>query len=172
MWTDPFAPDINGWRRMIALFGPPALLAGLVILTLAFSGCASIALPSHPQPQSLGEALANVRGDLVIDLSAADVIAVAHGDVVAHACYPVLAKYVPGNGAPTVDQIKGVFSAFEEARATRLKVEGQVAGGIPTDLKLACAALLMDEQQFILRLAAIAGGSSVGVPGLGSLIPR
>lgn len=144
----------------------------LILSLLILSGCASISLPTHPQPQSLSEALANVKGDLVIDLNAADSIAVAHGDVVAHACYPVLAKYVPGNGTPTVDQIKGMFSAFEEARATRLKIEGQIGMGIPSDLKLACAALLMDERQFILRLAAIAGGSTVGVPGLGSLIPR
>lgn len=145
----------------------------IVVLCVALlTGCASVSLPSHPQPTSLGEALANVKGDLVIDLNAADAIAVAHGDVVAHACYPVLAKYVPGNGTPTVDQIKGVFSAFEEARATRMKIEGQVSMGVPSELKLACAALLMDEQQFILRLAAIAGGSTVGVPGLGALIPR
>jgi hypothetical protein len=143
-----------------------------VLVALALTGCGTVSLPNHPQPQSLGEALANVKGDLVVDLNAADAIAVAHNDVIAHACYPVLAKYLPGQGQPTVDQIKGVFSAFEEARATRLGIEGRVSGGLPSDLKLACAALLMDEQQFILRLAAIAGGSSVGVPGLGSLIPR
>ena len=141
-------------------------------ILLLSAGCAAVSLPSHPAPQSLGEALAQVKGDLVVDLNAADVIAVAHNDVVAHACYPVLAKYLPGQGQPTVDQIKGVFSAFESARATRLSVEGKVGSGLPVDLKMACAALLMDEQQFILRLAAIAGGSTVGVPGIGSLIPR
>jgi hypothetical protein len=145
----------------------------LAVLSLSLlSGCATVSLPSHPAPQSLGEALANVKGDLVVDLAAADAIAVAHNDVVAHACYPVLAKYLPGQGKPTIDQIKGVFSAFEEARATRLGIESRVSGGLPVELKLACAQLLMDEQQFILRLAAIAGGSAVGVPGLGSLIPR
>jgi hypothetical protein len=145
----------------------------LAVLSLSLlSGCATVSLPSHPAPQSLGEALANVKGDLVVDLAAADAIAVAHNDVVAHACYPVLAKYLPGQGKPTIDQIKGVFSAFEEARATRLGIESRVSGGLPVELKLACAPLLMDEQQFILRLAAIAGGSAVGVPGLGSLIPR
>src|SRR5258708_5882724 len=137
-----------------------------LIAALALAGCATISLPSHPAPQSLGEALANVQGDIVVDLAAADAIAVAHGDVVAHACYPILAKSLPGQGKPTVDQIKGVFSAFEEARSTRLAVEGKVGAGIPADLKLACSALLMDEQQFILRLAAIAGGSAVVVPAL------
>src|SRR5260370_29433181 len=100
-----------------------------LIAALALAGCATISLPSHPAPQSLGEALANVQGDLVIDLAAADAIAVAHGDVVAHACYPVLAKYLPGQGKPNVDQIKGVFSAFEEARATSLGIEGKVSAG-------------------------------------------
>lgn len=147
-----------------------ALLASVLMLT----SCASVSLPSHPQPTSVSEALANIKGDTVIDLNAADAIAVAHGDVVAHACYPVLAKYVaPQTGTATVDQIKGVFSAFEAARATRMKVEGAVgSAGIPTDLKLGCAPLLMDEQQFIIRLAAIAGGASVGIPGVGALLPR
>jgi hypothetical protein len=147
------------------------LFSSLLVTFLA-TGCATVSLPQHPAPQSLGEVFANLQGDLVIDLAAADVIAVAHNDALGHACYPVLAKYLPGQGKPTVDQIKGAFSAFEEARATRLGVEGKVSSGIPTELKLACAPLLMDEQQFILRLAAIAGGSTVGVPGIGALIPR
>jgi hypothetical protein len=143
-----------------------------VLAALALTGCASVSLPSHPQPQSVSEALANLKGDVQIDLAAADAIAVAHGDVLAHACYPVLAKYLaPQGGTVSADQIKGVFSAFEEARATRKSVEGKSGGSlIPDDLKLGCAALLQDERDFLVRLAVIAGGASVGAPGVGSAI--
>jgi hypothetical protein len=144
-----------------------------VLAALAFTGCASVSLPSHPAPQSVKEALANLKGDVQIDLAAADAIAVLHGDSLAHACYPVLAKYLaPQGGTVTADQIKGVFSAFEEARATRKSIEGKAGSGflIPDDLKLGCAALLQDERDFLIRLAAIAGGASVGAPGLGSAI--
>lgn len=153
------------------------ILCVVVALASLLGGCVSgsgvaLSLPSHPQPSSLAEVLANVKGDTIIDLNAADAIAVAHGDAIAHACYPVLAKYVaPATGVATVDQIAGVVSAFEKARVERKAAEAKVGtSGIPDDLRLGCAALLQDERDFIVRLAVMVGGASVGVPGLGSAI--
>lgn len=150
-----------------------------VLLMLFLAGCATggveLALPSHPAPKSLAEVFANLKGDAVIDLDAADTIAVAHNDQVAHACWPVLKKYLaPPTGQVTVDQVKGIFSAFEKARVERLAIERKVGQGlqIPTELKLGCSALLLDEQQFIIRLGALVGGGALGVPGLGGLLPR
>lgn len=164
--------------RSVRMRSSYALLALSGVAVLVLSGCASVA-PTAPgdSPASLTDVLAKVKGDAVIDLKAADQIAVAHGDDIAHACYPVLADWLTaatGTPAPTVDQILGVVSAFEKARVTRMRVEGAAAGGptIPVKVKLACAALVQDERMFALRLAALIGGSSVGVPGLSHLLPK
>ena len=136
-------------------------IASLVAALALLGGCATVDMPQHPAPQSFGEAIASIKGDTVIDLNAADAIAVAHGDAIAHACYPVLAKYVgDGTGTATVDQIKGAVSAFEEARVTRRGVEAG-GRGIPDELKIACSPLLLDEQNFIIRMAALLGLSAV-----------
>jgi len=152
----------------------------VVLALLLLSGCATgsaeISLTSHPQPASLSDVLVNIKGDALIDLDAADAIAVAHNDLVAHACFPVLKKYVaPDTGKATVDQIKGVISGFEKARVERLAIEAKVGSGaaIPPDLKIGCAALLIDERNFIIRLSAlIAGGAVPGAGALGPLLPR
>ena len=152
-----------------------AVYIGIYALALALGGCASggvdVQLPQHPQPQSLGEVLANVKGDTVIDLDAAQAIAVAHGDVIAMACYPVLKKYLaPATGTTTVDKVVGLVSGFEKLRVERMAIEAGVgAAGIPPDLRLGCAALLQTEKEFALRLAALAAGGAI--PGVGALTP-
>ena len=122
-------------------------------LVLALGACAT-AQPGAPEYQ---DPLAALNQVVSVDLDAADAIAVAHNDVLAHACFPVLKTYL-GTATPSTDQIKGVISTFEKARVTRLAIEGQVAGGIPTDLKMGCAPLLMDERLFLIRLGLLAGG--------------
>ncbi len=154
-----------------------ALIPALVLFTGCASGPFDLALPSHPQPQSLGEALANLKADVPIDLDAAQVIAVAHGDALAAACFPALKQFLvaqTGTATPTPDQIKGVFSAYEKARVERIALEGAAATGVklPDYLKLGCAALLQDERLFALRIAALIGGTYVGVPGVGGLLPK
>src|SRR5229473_425661 len=126
------------------------LVAAIALLTV--SGCASTT-PGGPPPQ---DPLASLSGDLVVDLDAADAIAVAHNDQLGHLCYPVLRKYV--GGQPTVDEIRGVISTFEKVRVTRMAL-GIGTGGvaIPLDLKIGCAPLLQDERDFALRLAVMVG---------------
>lgn len=157
------------------------LTAVALVAVLALAGCASgpfeVTLPSHPEPQTLGEALANLKADAVIDLDAALVIANAHGDVIAAACWPALKRFLTeqtGTATPTADQVRGVFSAWEKARVERIALEGKAGQGVklPDYLKLGCAALVQDERLFALRLAAMIGGASVGVPGVGTFLPK
>ena len=150
-------------------------------LALALTGCATVLpvfdLPQHPEPQSLGEVLANLKGDLPLDLDAATAIADANMDPIGAACYPALKKFLTeqtGTPKPTPDQIRGVFSAFEKARVERMALEGRVGqgGALPAYLKLGCAALVQDERMFALRLAAFIAGAQVGVPGVSGLLPK
>jgi hypothetical protein len=151
----------------------------VALCALLFAACTSgvdIQLPQHPQPQSLGEVLANVKGDTLLDLDAAQAIAVAHGDVIAQACYPVLKKYLaPATGQATVDQVVGLVSGFEKIRVERMAIESGSGGvpGIPADLRLGCAALMQTEKEFAIRMAAlIAGGVVPGVGVMAPLLPK
>lgn len=153
-------------------------LSLVVVAALLTAGCLTggvdLQLPEREEPKSLAEALANLRADAVLDLDAALVIANAHGDVIAAACWPALKQFFTeqtGTGTPTVDQVRGVFSAWEKARVERIALEGKAGTGVklPDYLKLGCAALVQDERLFALRLAALIAGASVGVPGLGNL---
>lgn len=114
---------------------------GLLVTMVLLTGCAGT-VSSSPDPDPL-TALGQIAA---VDLDAAQAIAVAHNDTIAAMCFPVLKKYL--GATPTGDQIKGVISAFEKARVTRLGVEN----GVPSDLKIACAPLLMDERMFLVRL--------------------
>lgn len=156
-------------------------LSAIALLALIFGGCLTggvdLQLPTHGEASSLGEALANLKADTLIDLDAAQTIAVAHGDVIAAACYPALKQFFTeqtGTGTPTVDQVRGVFSGFEKVRVERMAVEAKGSTGvkIPDYLKLGCAALVQDERFFALRLAAMIGGRAVGLPVLPSLLPK
>ncbi len=146
----------------------------LSIVVLA-AGCASgsgvdVQLPKHPGVQSMGEILANLKADTLLDLDAAQAIAVAHNDVIAMACYPVLKKYLaPSDGKTTVDKVVGLISGFEKVRVERMSLEAAGVPGIPPDLRLGCAALLQTEKEFALRLAALAAGGAI--PGAGAVVP-
>jgi hypothetical protein len=150
-------------------------------LALALTGCATglpvFDLPKHPEPQSVGEVLANLKGDLPIDLDAATAIAVAHNDEIAAACYPALKRFFMETLAtptPSPDQVKGVFSAWEKARVERIALEGKAGVGVtfPTYLKLGCAAMVQDERNFGIRLAAMIAGAQIGMPGVSGLLPK
>ena len=137
----------------------------IVIVTgLALTACAA-----DPQAvRNQADAAASVKQlseFTVADLAAADADAVAAGDVLAHACYPALAAYVQTlqakfPGTATV----GVATAFQRGR----DLAKGVKGGIPVELQLGCAPLVMDAttdvRQFLIRLGTVVGGASVGVP--------
>ena len=136
-----------------------------VAAVLGLSACASSGTtPTNPVSQ-FNQALAQIGTFTIADLQAADAEAVAANDVEAHACFPALVQFVQSfpvaNGTQT---ISGAFSAFEAARITRIQVQGAVSAGVPTYLKMGCSALVLDEQTFVLKLAALAGVASVAAP--------
>lgn len=150
------------------------LVPCLLVLGGCLSGGVDVQLPKHPEPQSLGEVLANLKGDALLDLDQAQAIAVAHNDVIAMACYPVLKKYLaPAGGLTTVDKVIGLVSGFEKVRVERMAIEASGVPGIPPDLRLGCAALLQTEKEFALRIAAlVAGGAIPGVGGITPFLPK
>jgi len=107
-------------------------------------------------------ALSQIGAFTVTDLQAADADAVLHNDVIAHACYPALIKFVqssPLNNPTTT--VVGAFSAFQAARDIKTNVTGFT---VPDYLKLGCAPLVMDVQTFLIQLAAIGYTGGVLAP--------
>lgn len=166
-----FGSIIQHLRQSPDLWKPLLIVPLLVLMGGCATGGVDVQLPKHPEPQSLGEVLANLKSDTLLDLDAAQTIALAHNDVIAAACYPVLKKYLaPATGQTTVDKVIGLVSGFEKLRSERMALEA--AGGIPgipADLRLGCAALLQTEKEFALRIAALLAGGTV--PGVGVVAP-
>lgn len=138
-------------RRALVFLAACSLVLGLV-------GC-SADLASLHQASGIEEFATALQQVTVEDLDAATADAVAHNDVLAAACYPVLKKYV-AQGLPGQAKVKGAFEAFQRARDG----VNQFQAGVPTDLRMGCAPLLMDVQQMAMRIAAIAGAKSHGIP--------
>jgi ABC-type dipeptide/oligopeptide/nickel transport system permease subunit len=83
----------------------------------------------------------------------ADADAVAHGDLIAHACYPVLSAWIVAQQGRMHVPVTGAFGTFQRGR----DVYGTVGAGIPVELQIGCAALVIDTQAMILKLATIGG---------------
>ena len=111
-----------------------------------------------PPPAATGDVQADLAAlgrFTVADLQAAQADAIAHNDVIAAACYPALIQFV--SGLPAVGgTVAGAFSAFQQAR----DLHKGVSAGLPDYLRLGCAALVQDEKQMILKLAAIGAGAA------------
>lgn len=160
-------------------------IALAVAVALLLAGCGGQYTGSAgTSPASSADPLGQIATFAVADLQAAEAEAVAQGDAIAQPCYPALIQFVQSlqsqAGSLTAGtSIKGGFSGFQAARGLRIKVQAQVAGGlslksvVPDYLKLGCSALVLDEQTFLLRLAALAGGAAatagVGPAALGVL---
>ena len=119
--------------------------------------------------------LAKIATFTIADLQNADAEAVAANDVVAHACYPALIKFVTelqAQNASSTGQpltVSGAFSAFQKARNVRRSVAAGGGFSVPDYLKLGCAPLVLDEQQLLIRLGLIGAGSLI--PGASVLQP-
>lgn len=121
-------------------------LIGFSLLLL--SGCAS----------AMQDGEASFPKLLALDLDAANQIAIAHNDTLGMMCYPALMAFL-GTSTPSTDQIKGVVSAFEKARVTRMGLEGKSL--VPLELRIACAPLLLDERDFLIRLGILGAGGAL-----------
>lgn len=151
------------------------LFSTLFVGLLFMSGCGNTlpvvpgATPTDPLA-SVSQAVQQIGTFTVADLTAADADAVLHNDAIAHACYPALIKFVQSSPlSATNTTVVGAFTAFQAARDVTNTVQ---SFQVPDYLKLGCAPLVMDVQNFIVRLAAIGGGAAVGAPGVSALLPH
>lgn len=138
-----------------------------LFLALGVAACTQT-LPAGPAGQASADPLGDIAKFTIADLQAADADAVAHNDVLSHACYPALIKFVgelQTQGSNLT--VSGAFSAFQKARDLRRSVQG----GIPDYLKLGCAPLVQDEVTLLVKLGAIGAGSSVLGPLAPALVP-
>lgn len=148
----------------------PVALCGLLSLGACAAQPANTASTNPLAP--VNTVVANLGKFTVADINAADKIAVTNNDAAGIQCYPVLAKFVQSlpsaNGGQTV---AGAVSAFEQARVLRMQITGIITGndgGQLMNVRLACSALVMSEQQFLANLGILAAGGAVGAPALGA----
>jgi hypothetical protein len=131
-------------------------------LFMLLAACSTSAVPVAGSPAS--DPLVNLANFTVADLTAADADAVAHNDVLAHACYPALIQFVKSNQPAAGANVAGAFSAFQKGR----DLVGQVNAGLPTYLVLGCAPLVADVRAMAIKLAAIGVGTAATA---GAILP-
>ena len=131
----------------------PAVVTAVATPTFTSATSAPIIVTPTPDP------LAQIAAFTTADLQAAQTDAIANNDTVAAACYPALNRFVQSLPAG-VGNVQGAITAFQKARDLRLSVQT----GLPSYLKLGCAALLVDEQTLIAKLAALGGGAAILAP--------
>lgn len=141
------ASKVAGFVRlhMLPLLIVCALVAGCL------SGCATVAGSSPAQ----GAAEDQLEKVTKADLDSAIAEASAAGDDQAVKCFTLVQDFV-GKGAPAAD-IKGVFSAFEATRLLRRRVDT----GVPEELHIACAPLILDARITLVKLGLIAAGAGL-----------
>src|SRR5712664_2060078 len=132
-------------------------MRALVLLVL-LAGCAgqqAASPPVLPPPKQLIEKLGQFTQ---ADFVEADRLAIAHGDKAGAQCYEFLGPLVGQfQGAiPTFSPTPGVATLFE---TLRVGVRGQSGNGLIEDINLHCAALFVDAQVTLARLAALATGT-------------
>lgn len=130
-------------------------LLALCALPFAVGGCATSQIIRDMRADPGADLFEVVRKVAVEDLQAAFIDAEAHGDDIAAVCYAVLLKYAQKERQDF--EVKGAFSAFQRARDLR----AQISGGVPTDLRIGCSALMLDTRDFILRIAALSRGATI-----------
>lgn len=144
---------------------------GLAIAT-ALSGCGStgslnllgagsVSATASPNTDASVKSIAEFT---VSDLQGADADAVAHNDLIAHACYPALEQFVSSQQAATGSlttplTVTGAFSVFQRGRDTVKLVHSTLSGGIPQYLVIGCAPLVQDvindQATFLATIAQI-----------------
>lgn len=149
--------DANTAAAILTAAVKPAASA---VLALFLASCAGTSMaPSTSSANSLSD----IAKFTISDLEAADADAKANGDNLSAACYEALIPFVKSLQGATPITVSGAFSVFQKARDLRLKAQS----GVPVDLKLGCAPLVMDEQLLLIKLGAIGAGSAV----IGPLVP-
>lgn len=121
-------------------------------LALALSGCATAQLPAQPMPSPAQDVKAetSLAQVTIADIDAAIVIAQAGGDTDNVACLQQIKLWL-GNPKPA-PSIVGPISAFA---ATRVGVS-RIRSGVPPEMHRACAVIIVDANQVLLRLGILA----------------
>ena len=114
------------------------MLSIFVGLLFGLSGCAT-EIPIKIDTSNWPAFQASLQQFTAADLDQATADAQAHGDIIGAGCWPVVKKYVL-QGLPDLNIPDGLASKIQRAR----DLKTQVSGGIPPDLKQACAALVQD----------------------------
>lgn len=128
-------------------------LSALVVLAgvAALAACAGPSTGSAPVSTAQNP-LQALQSFTVTDLQAADADAATHGDTLAHTCYAALIPAVQ-DAQVTAPQLKGAFSAFQASRDAATLVQA----GIPQNINVACAPLVLDASATVVGLAAKLG---------------
>ncbi len=140
---------------------------GLSIPTLSIGNASTPAMSVNAgvsTPGTASSALDTISQFTITDLQNADASAVANGDVIAHACYPALEKFVIATqvsiGTANSGTVSGAFSAFQAGRNVVKQGKGMLSQGIPVYLELGCAPLLqdvrLDAAGFLTQLGGLA----------------
>ena len=145
---------------------------------LALAACQSApSLPSlsaTPAPTASGM-VAKMQAVGTADLNDAEVDAVAHSDAISTPCYPALVTWLNGVQSPVVTPPAGAGVFWAQQRLRDVAAAGSSVS-IPVSVKLACAALFVDDATFIAKAdaclaAAVATGGASVPAGLGLVAP-
>ena len=120
--------------------------------------------------------VAKAQGIAVTDLNDAEADAVANNDVIAQPCYPALVTWIDSlntSGLAKPPAGAGVFYAQQRLRDLNAASSSL---SIPAPVKLACAALFVDDATFVAKAdaflgAAVASGGASVIPSLGLAPP-
>ncbi|MDE3023908.1 MAG: hypothetical protein KGI54_18985, partial [Pseudomonadota bacterium] len=137
----------------------------LIMLCLALlAGCSTLSGLKSPATDPVQAAQANIAQITQADLTNAISIAKANNDIAGVNCLTALQAHIPNS--VNIPKVNGVFSAYE---LTRVKVRA-FQNGVPQDVHIACAPVVLDAQGVLLKLGVIAAGApGVGAAGLGIL---
>ena len=147
------------------------MLKPLIFLAAALSlgACASQPASTTATPAST-DIIAKLQTVTVNDLNDAEADAVAANDAIAMPCYPALAGWIGGLKSPiaTPPAGAGVFYAQQKLRDVNT---ASTSFSIPVSVKLACAALFVDDATFVAKAdafiaAAVASGGATAIPAL------
>lgn len=144
------------------------LAIAAVAASLALAACAT--QPASAPKTASADPLTQISSFTLTDLQNASADAHAHNDQAAYQCYDYLIAVLPtlqisGQSAPTL----GAFVAFQKGRDIANGLGG--ARGQLKSLNIACAALVIDTQTIINKLALIGVGSAATGNVVGPLLP-
>ena len=129
----------------------------LILLIAVFAGCATITNPDGTTQKQ------TFTGFVRADVERARDIAKASDDVAGLACAEAILKKLPATDAQSLNP-NGAFSGFMVAREVRRRVDK----GVDPEIHNACAVLVLDAEETLVRLGLrIVPGGGLAAPLMG-----